>query len=69
MSTFRFRHFFSLAGVLISLGFAAVPAFGQDAENLEELQRQLETQQKQLDAQQQQLDEQRRVMQELQEQL
>jgi hypothetical protein len=69
MRTFRFRLFFSLAGILIGLGPAAVPAFGQDAENLEELQRQLETQQKQLEAQQQQLDEQKQLMQELQEQL
>jgi len=69
MNTFPFRQLLGLAGVLISLGFLAMPVFGQDAGDVDEFQRQIEAQQKQLEAQQKQLDEQRRLMQELQKQI
>jgi alkylated DNA repair dioxygenase AlkB len=69
MNTSPYRNLLSLAGVLISLGFLAMPVFGQDAENMDEFQRQIEAQQKQLEAQQKQLDEQKQLMQELQKQI
>jgi len=65
-----------LAGGTIGLGFLALPAFGQDAGKLDELQRvteaqqeRLEAQQKELEEQQNQLDEQRQLMEELRTQI
>jgi len=52
MKTFAFRHLLFLAGGLIGQGFLAMPAFSQDAGDVDELQRQIEAQQKQLEAQQ-----------------
>jgi len=69
LKTFSFRHLLLLAGGIIGLGFFAMPAFGQDAEKMQELQHVNEAQQKQLEAQQKQLDEQRQLMQELQKQI
>jgi hypothetical protein len=62
-------HFLFLAVVTIGLAFAAMPAFGQDAGKVQELQRVIEAQQKQLETQQKQLDEQRQLMQQLQKQI
>jgi hypothetical protein len=69
MKTFSFRHLLLLAGGIIGLGFLAIPAFGQDAGKVHELQRVIEAQQKQLEAQQKQLDAQRQLLQELQTQI
>jgi len=62
-------HLLFLAGGIIGLGFFAMPAFGQDAGKMQELQRVIEAQQEQLEAQQQQLDAQRQLLQELQSQI
>ncbi|MBW1970305.1 MAG: hypothetical protein JRI82_12560 [Deltaproteobacteria bacterium] len=76
MKTFSFRHLLLLACGIIGLGFLAMPAFGQDVEKMQELQRvievqqkQLEAQQKQLEVQQKQLDAQRQLLQEVQSQI
>jgi hypothetical protein len=49
-----------------SWGFPVMPAFAQDADRVQELQRIIETQQKQLEMQQKQLNEQMQLMQQLQ---
>ena len=69
MKKFFLIHLLLLAGGIIGLGFLAMPAFGQDAGKVQELQRVIEAQQKQLEAQQKQLNEQRQLMQELQTQI
>ncbi len=69
MKKFSFRHLLLLAGGIIGLGFLAMPAFGQDAGKVHELQRVIEAQQKQLEVQQKQLDSQRQLLQELQTQI
>ncbi len=51
MKNFSFRHFLFLAGGVIGLGFIAMPAFGQDAGKVQELQHGIQTHQQQLDAQ------------------
>jgi hypothetical protein len=69
MKKFFLIHLLLLAGGIIGLGFLAIPAFGQDAGKVHELQRVIEAQQKQLEAQQKQLDAQRQLLQELQTQI
>ena len=69
MKTFSFRHLRFLAASLIGLGFLAMPAFAQDAGDVNALQHEIEAQEKQLEALQKQLDEQKRLMQELQKQV
>lgn len=61
--------FLLLAAVIIGTGFLAVPAFGQDAGKMQELQRVIDAQQKQLEVQQRQLDDQRQLLQHLQRQM
>jgi hypothetical protein len=58
-----------LAGGIIGAWLLAVPAFGQDAGKVQELQRVIEAQQQQLELQQKQLDEQRQLLQDLQTQI
>jgi hypothetical protein len=58
-----------LAAGIIGLGFLVMPAFAQDAVDVQELQRVIEAQQRQLEAQQQQLDAQRQLLQQLQTQM
>jgi predicted porin len=69
MKTFSLNHLLLLVGGIISLGFLAMPAFAQDAEKMQELQRVIEAQQKQMEAQQKQLDAQRQLLQDLQKQM
>ena len=58
-----------LAGGIVGAWFLAVPAFGQDAGKVQDLQRVIEAQQEQLEVQQKQLDEQRQLLRELQTQI
>ena len=58
-----------LAAGVIALAFLAMPAFAQDAEKMQELQRIIDAQQKQMEAQQKQLDAQRQLLQDLQKQM
>jgi predicted porin len=69
MKTFSFRHLLLIAGGIIGLAFLAMPAFAQDAEKMQELQRVIDAQQKQMEAQQKQLDAQRQLLQDLQKQM
>jgi hypothetical protein len=69
VKTFPLLRPLSLAAGIISLGFFAMPAFAQDAGNVQELRRVIEAQQKQLEVQQKQLDEQRQLLQRLQTQM
>ncbi len=76
MKRFFFNHLPILAGGLLVLEVFAGPAFAQDADKIQELQRviaaqqeRLEAQQRQLEAQQKQLDGQRRLMQDFQTEL
>jgi hypothetical protein len=69
MKTFSFRRLLLLTGGTIAMGFLTMPAFGQDAGKVQELQRVIEVQQRQLQAQQKQLDAQRQLLQEVQSQI
>ena len=69
MKTFSFRHLLLIAGGIIGLGFLAMPAFAQEANKVQELQRVIDAQQKQMEAQQKQLDAQRQLLQDLQKQM
>jgi hypothetical protein len=69
MKTFSLYSLLFLAGSILVLEFLAMPAFAQDAEKVQELQRVIEAQQKQLEAQQKQLDAQRQLLQEVQSQI
>jgi hypothetical protein len=76
MKTFSLASLLLFTGAFLSLGFLAIPAFGQEAGNVFELQRVIEVQQKQLEAQQNQLEmqqkqlsEQKQLMQHFQEQI
>jgi hypothetical protein len=76
MKNFSLIHLLLLAVGAIGPGFLTMPAFGQDAGKVQELQRvidaqqkQLEVQQSQLETQQKQLDAQRQLLQEVQSQI
>jgi hypothetical protein len=69
MKTFPFRHLLLLSGGIIGLAFLAMPAFAQDTEKMQELQRVIDAQQRQNEAQQKQLDAQRQLLKELQTQI
>jgi hypothetical protein len=69
MKKFSLLDLLILAGGTVVLVFLAIPAFGQDAGKVQELQRVIDAQQKQLEAQQKQLDSQRQLLQELQSQI
>jgi hypothetical protein len=76
MRTFFFRYLLLIIGGIIGLAFLAKPAFAQDAEKMQELQRvievqqkQMKVQQKQMKAQQKQLDAQRQLLQNFQKQM
>ncbi len=62
MKKFPLARLLLLAGATIGLWFLAMPAFGQDAGKVKEMERVIEAQQKQLD-------EQRKLLQELQKQV
>jgi hypothetical protein len=62
MKKFSLIHHLLLAGGIIGLGFLAMPAFGQDAGKVQELQRVIEAQQKQLEAQQKLLEAQQKQL-------
>ena len=69
MKNFSLIHLLFLFWGTIGLGFHTMPAFAQDAEKMQELQRVIDAQQKQLEAQQKQLDAQRQLLQGLQKQM
>ena len=76
MKTYCLIHLLVLAVGIFGLGFIAMPAFGQDAGKVQELQRvidaqqrQNEAQQRQIEAQQKQLDAQSQLLQDLQKQM
>jgi len=69
MKTFPFRYLLLLSGGIIGLAFLAMPAFAQDTEKMQELQRVIDAQQRQNEAQQKQLDAQRQLLKELQTQI
>ena len=69
MKPFSLLHLLFLAVGILILGFLAMPAFAQDAEKVQELQRVIDAQQKQMEAQQKQLDAQKKLLQDLQKQM
>jgi len=69
MKSLSLLHLLLIAGGIIGLGFLAMPAFAQDTEKMQELQRVIDAQQKQMEAQQKQLDAQRQLLQDLQKQM
>jgi hypothetical protein len=69
MKNFSSIHLLLLVCATIGLGSFGMPAFGQDAGKVQELQRVIDAQQSQLDAQQKQIDAQRKLLQKLQTQI
>ena len=69
MKKFSLIHFLLLAGGTIGLVFLGMPAFGQDSEKVNELQRVIDAQQRQLEAQQKLLEAQQKQLEAQQKQL